>query len=74
MTNVKIVTVPDGDWQGLYIDNKLVEESHKIRMCDLIQYCPIHSIEEYHLKEFDGDTDALEQDFRDLAKFQIEVL
>lgn len=35
MTKFTFVTAECGDWQSLYIDNKLATEGHSIRMSDV---------------------------------------
>lgn len=36
----KIVLVTGYDWQGLYIDGKLVDQNHSIDVGDVISYLP----------------------------------
>lgn len=61
--NILILSVPDGDWEGLYVNGKKVDENHAIRICDLVQYCPIGNIEEKCLDKFDPDEDSLPDEF-----------
>ena len=44
MSKVKIYTVPEGDWEALYVDGKLYMENHEIRIYDLIPHTPIEDI------------------------------
>lgn len=42
MTNeVKILTNCD-DWEALFVNGKLVDQQHKIRIQDLVQYNPMN--------------------------------
>lgn len=40
MHNVKVTFVrsPDGDWEGMYIDGKLMEQGHRVQTEDVIAH------------------------------------
>jgi hypothetical protein len=66
MSRVKIYTVPEGDWEALYVDKKLFHEGHDITIYDLIPHTPIESLEIIHITNFDSDEDSFpikESDF-----------
>lgn len=63
MNDILILSVPDGDWEGLYVNGKLVDQAHSIRICDLAAHCPIGKIEEKCLDKFNPDEDSLPDNF-----------
>jgi hypothetical protein len=56
MNEISIYTVPDGDWQGLYLNGVLHAEGHKIRIIDIAGLCPIASIKTEYLEHFEEDS------------------
>jgi hypothetical protein len=58
MSKVKIYTVPEGDWEALYVDGELCMEGHDITIYDLIPHTPIESLEIIHITNFDSDEDS----------------
>jgi len=73
MSKVKIYTVPEGDWEALYVDGKLYYENPKITIYDLIPHTPIESIEIIHIANFDSDEDYFpmkESDFNQNWRFE----
>jgi hypothetical protein len=52
MSKVKIYTVPEGDWEALYVDGELCMEGHEIRIYDLIPHTPIETLEIIHITNF----------------------
>lgn len=57
MSKVKIYTVPEGDWEALYVNGELYYEGHEIRIYDLIPHTPIESIEMFYVSNFNSDED-----------------
>lgn len=46
MNNITIVNYYNGDWAGLYVNEKFVFANHSIKVCDYKDYTPIESIQE----------------------------
>lgn len=55
MNKLTIVHVPDENWEGLYVNGQL-EYQHKIRIKDLVDYCPIGEINEMFYENFDSES------------------
>jgi hypothetical protein len=55
MNRITIVSVPDGDWEGLYVNGIRSYEDHKIRICHLECALPIESINFHEYEEFNSD-------------------
>ena len=61
MNKLTIVTVPEGDWEGLYVNGKLYDEAHEIVLSELAEYkdiFPIESIDVMEYETFDVDEDC----------------
>jgi hypothetical protein len=70
MNRIKIVTVTEGDWQGLYVNDKLMIAAHEIQLEHIGMYCPIEDIQTFYLYDFNSDEDELPSSFSEvLAKF-----
>ena len=48
MTKIEIISSDCGDWEALYINNKLVAEGHTIRVGDVL-----HAVQEVFSHTFD---------------------
>lgn len=75
MSKVRIYTIPEGDWEALYVDGELYYECHKIRIYDLIPHTPIESIEIIHIINFDSDEDSFpmkESNFNENWKMEVK--
>lgn len=57
MNDVIIYTIPEGDWEALYVNGKLKAEGHNLLIGHLKQHTPIQSIKEIHIENFDSDRD-----------------
>lgn len=57
MNQLKIFTIPEGDWEALYVNGELELEQHRIRSRDIGCYTPIELLEEYYIDNFDSDED-----------------
>ena len=54
MSKIQIVSCPDWDWEGLYIDGKLVDQTTIIEVEHLAEFVPnisIHEISEEDIPE-----------------------
>lgn len=47
MTESKFVLIDADDWQGLYVDGKLVYEGHRVEMSDLASAANLNFKKEY---------------------------
>lgn len=66
LNNITIVTIPEGDWEGLYVNGELKMQSHEIRLLeDLSRHCPIASIEEFYFEDF-NEGEGLPQLLKDI--------
>lgn len=68
MSKVKIFTVPEGDWEALYVNGELYFEGHSITIYDLIPHTPIESIEIIHVTNFNSDEDSFPMKESDFSK------
>ena len=57
MNKLKIFTIPDGDWEALYVNGELKQDGHKISINDISKYVPIDKIKTYYIQNFDSDMD-----------------
>lgn len=69
-----IVTVPEGDWEGLYLNGDFFDEGHEIRLFDFQndeyqEVYPIGSIEFVEYENFDSYAgDNLPEKLEDILK------
>jgi hypothetical protein len=68
MSRIKIFTVPEGDWEALYVDGDLCMEGHEIRIYDLIPHTPIELVEIIHITNFNTDEDSFPLKESDFSK------
>lgn len=61
--DIKIVTSKEGDWQGLYLNDVLAEEGHKLSLTDVLDLIGV----EFTQHVFNGD-DNLPDHFEDLEQ------
>lgn len=65
MLDIKLVTTSSGDWQGLYIDDELVYDNHKITAEDALDF-----LQDRLPMAVDS---SIEVDDDDLEKFKYEL-
>lgn len=65
MNEIIICTIPEGDWEALYVNGILEKEWHHIRIQDVAKYCPIESIKEVYMRNF-RDEDWFPEQFCDI--------
>lgn len=68
MNQLKIFTIPEGDWEALYVNGELEIDQHNIRMYDIKHLTPIGSIEEYYIDNFDSDEDSFPETIAGFSK------
>ena len=57
MNDVVVYTIPEGDWEALYVNGELKAQGHNLLIGHLKQHTPIQSIKEIHIENFDSDRD-----------------
>ena len=63
----KIVVISSDDWEGLYVNGKLEDEAHEIRIRDIAEHTPISSVKEFCLNDY-GD-----EEVRDFGSLPCEL-
>jgi len=75
MNQLKIFTIPEGDWEALYVNGKLELEQHSIRPSDIGYYTPMELLEEYYINNFDSDEDGFPETIEEFPKhWDIEMI
>lgn len=71
MNKLTIVSVPEGDWEGLYVNGELKHEEHKIQIEYLAHFCPIQNINRFYYEDFcenNGFPSSLKEVLEEKAK------
>lgn len=65
-TNVlEFYTIPEGDWEVLYVNGKLEVEGHRIRIEDISEFVPIGLVRLRCVDNFDSDEDYFPEKVED---------
>ncbi len=65
MNELKVFTIPESDWEALYVNNNLVCEGHAIRLEDLLEFFPAISLDILHISNYDSDEDYFPENIED---------
>ena len=57
MNNITIYTIPEGDWEALYVNGELKAQGYQLLVIHLKKHTPIQSIQEAYIENFDSDRD-----------------
>lgn len=68
MNDIVVYTIPEGDWEALYVNGEKKAEGHHILIGHLKQHTPIQSIKEIHIENFDSDRDNFPETIFDFPK------
>jgi len=52
---LQFYTIPEGDWEALYVNGELQVEGHKVRVEEVAQFTPIESVGLKYIENFDED-------------------
>lgn len=68
---LQLYTIPEGDWEALYVNGVLKLEGHEVRFGELGKFVPIGSAELRYIENFDSDEDSFPKRVKNFPKHWI---